>query len=357
MNEFLDVLLDSFLDTVKLIPFLFFVYFLIELLEYKNVFRFEKSKLLTGGASPAVGTCFGIVPQCGFSVISAELYSERKMSISALIAVFLATSDEAFPILISNYKSIPVLIALLLVKLIIALVVGYLIYFIYEKLMKKASTPKANKNDTANKDAQKDATITKSEGIEIHSSQSAYSHSEDLHTHADNHFDEHEHNDTGETEDNHVHSRHLHACCHHDIEDQQKFNWKHPLIHCFKIALYIFIVNFILSGLIALIGEENISAFLTTSSAFQPLFALIIGFIPNCASSVILTELFMEGMISFGSIVTGLCANAGIGLFVLFKENKNIKENLFIVAVLIVTSLVFGYALHFIPLDFLNIWL
>ena len=106
MEEFLHILLHSLKDTAKLIPFLFFVYFLIELLEYKNVFRFEKSKFLTGKASPLIGACFGTVPQCGFSVISSELYAEKKMSMSALIAVFLATSDEAIPILISNYKSI-----------------------------------------------------------------------------------------------------------------------------------------------------------------------------------------------------------------------------------------------------------
>ena len=119
MEKFVHTLVHSLKDTAPLIPFLLIVYFLIELLEYKNVFRFEKSKLLNGKASPLVGSCFGIIPQCGFSVISAELFSEKKMSMAALIAVFLATSDEAFPILISNYKSIPTLLLLILVKFII----------------------------------------------------------------------------------------------------------------------------------------------------------------------------------------------------------------------------------------------
>lgn len=339
MEKLLDVLLDSFLDTAKLIPFLFFVYFFIELLEYKNVFKFEKSRLLTGKASPAIGACFGVVPQCGFSVISAELYAEKKMSISALIAVFLATSDEAFPILISNYKSIPVLIALLLSKFLIAVIVGYLTFFIYELLLKKT---KQNKKDEHHHNH--NYSHENEHHHENVTNKSLNDTTSEIHSH---HTETDEHN-----EEEHSH-KHIHACCHHDIEDQQKFNWKHPLVHSFKIALYIFIVNFILSGIIALIGEDKISDFLTTSSAFQPLFALIIGFIPNCASSVILTELYMSGMISFGSIVTGLCANAGIGLFVLFKENKNIKENLFIIFVLILSSLIFGYILHFIPFNFI----
>lgn len=333
MDTFLDILLDSFLDTCKLIPLLFFVYFLIELLEFKNVFRFEKSRLLTGKFSPLLGSVMGIVPQCGFSVISAELYSERKMSLAALLAVFLATSDEAFPILISNYKSIPVLLVLLLVKLIIALIVGYAVYFIYDVAY-------LNKPRKAHHDP----------GAGV--AESSDHHGDDHHDEHDEHGDHHnhgdEHRDTDENEAEHEH-RHLHACCHHEIEDTQKFNWQHPLIHCFKISLYIFIVNFLLTGLVTLIGEERISDFLAGSSALQPLFALFVGFIPNCASSVILTELFMRGMISFGAVVTGLCANAGIGLFVLFKQNKSTRQNLAIVTVLVLSSLVFGYILHFIP--------
>ena len=290
MRQFLDVLFDSFIDTAKILPILFLIYFLIEVLEYKNALKFKNSNLLKGKVSPVMGSLFGSVPQCGFSVVSAELFSESKISIGALLAVFIATSDEALPIMISNYSAIPSLLVLIGVKIVFAIAVGYLATLVYKLSFKKENTPK-----------------------EIS-----------------------EHN-------------HITACCHHDMEDD-KFDWKHPLVHCLKITLYIFIINVIFGTIVMLVGEDSLIEFLKSSSIFQPLFAVLIGIIPNCASSVILTELYLMGGLSFGSIVAGLCINAGLGLIVLFKENKNIKQNLFVLFTLVISSLVIGYLLHFIPI-------
>ena len=146
----------------------------------------------------------------------------------------------------------------------------------------------------------------------------------------------------------------MHACCHHDLQDE-KFDLLHPLIHSLKIAIYIFIINLVMNGIIESVGEESLKTFLSSSSVFQPLLALLIGLIPNCASSVVLTELYLMGSLSFGAIITGLSVNAGPGILVLFKENKNIKENLFIVFMLIIPSLLVGYGLHFLPINFLNL--
>ena len=316
MEEVLHILLHALKDTALLLPVLFVVYFLIEFLEYKNVFKFQNSKLLKGKASPAMGALFGSVPQCGFSVISSELYAEKKISIGALIAVYVATSDEAIPIMLTSYKSIPAMLMLVLTKLVLAIGFGYLAIFISTKLLKL----KQNKQH--------------------------HKHHEEHEHHDDHHDDEHN--------DEHEEHEHIHACCHHDTESN-KFNWKHPLIHCVKIFAYIFVINVIMGTIIHFVGEDNLSNFLKSSSGFQPLFALLIGLIPNCASSVILTELYLMGGLSFGSIIAGLCVNAGIGIMVLFKQNKNIKENLFIVAMLIIPSLIVGYALHFIPFEFLLI--
>lgn len=323
MEEFFHILLHALKDTALLLPVLFVVYFLIEFLEYKNVFKFQNSKLLKGKASPAMGALFGTVPQCGFSVISSELYAERKVSIGALIAVYIATSDEAIPIMLANYKYIPAMLMLILAKLVLAIGIGYLAMFVYSKLSHKLITQKiaADNHDKHHEDKHDD-------------------HHEDNHDeHGEHHENEHEH---------------IHACCHHDTESN-KFNWKHPLIHCVKIFVYIFVINVIMGTVIELVGEDTFANFLKSSSVLQPLFALLIGLIPNCASSVILTELYLMGGLSFGSIITGLCVNAGIGILVLFKQNKNIKENLFIVAMLIIPSLIIGYALHFIPFNFLLI--
>ena len=148
MKEILHILLHSAKDTVKLFPFLFLIYFLIELLESKNIFKFEKSKLLKGKASPAVGALFGSVPQCGFSVISSELYASRKISIAALVAVFIATSDEAVPLMLADYKTIPALVVLILTKIVLAIAIGYLTMYLYKVFFKKSSLKSTNSPDS-----------------------------------------------------------------------------------------------------------------------------------------------------------------------------------------------------------------
>ena len=313
MEEFLHIILHSLEETVKILPILFLIYFLIELLEYKNVFKFENSKMLKGKAGPVMGALFGTVPQCGFSVISSELYSKRKISIGALIAVFVATSDEALPLMLSNYKAIPSLLLLIAVKIVMAIVIGYLAMFLYGKIFKfdksKNNTNKIEKNDIEN----------------------------------------HEHNDDHDDHDEH-HEEHIHACCHHDLQDNL-FDWKHPLVHCLKITLYIFIFNVFFGTFVELVGKDNLITFLGINHILQPLLAVLIGLIPNCVSSVVLTELYLAGGLTFGSIVAGLSVNAGLGLIILMKDNKNKKENLFIILSLIIPSLIFGYILHILPIN------
>lgn len=340
MEKFLDVLLDSALDTAKILPILFIVYFLIEFMEYKNVLKFENSRLLKGKASPVMGALFGSVPQCGFSVVSAELYSERKISVGALIAVFMATSDEALPIMISNYKAIPSLLCLIATKIILSIIVGYISMLIYSRLFNEITKPQSK---TASSIENK---------FELHSNKSEYTKTIKDHIDENDHHDEHNHgkHEVNKDDEHHKHKEHIHACCNHDLEDN-KFDWKHPLIHCLKITLYIFIINLIFGTIIMFVHEDNLVAFLNSSKIFQPLFAILIGLIPNCVSSVVITELYLMGGLSFGSIIAGLSVNAGIGLIVLLKENKNRKENIFIILTLIISSLIIGYALHFIPIN------
>lgn len=307
MEEFFHILLHSLIDTAKLIPIFLLVYLLIEFLEYKNIFAFGKSKLLKGKASPIMGSLFGSVPQCGFSVISSELFAKRKISVGALVAVFVATSDEAFPIMVAHYESIPALIVLILTKIILACIIGYIAMFFYSKVFKLSNSKQIQ--DT-------------------------------------NHDDLH----NAHEEDEHHEEKHIHACCNHDLEDH-KFDWKHPIIHCLKISLYIFIFNLIFGAIVEVVGEDTLTTFLQSSSALQPLLAIIIGFIPNCASSVVLTELFLMNGLSFGAVVAGLSVNAGLGLVVLLKENKNKKENLFVALSIAIPSLIFGYVLHFLPIN------
>ena len=225
----------------------------------------------------------------GFSVISTDLYSERRISIGALIAVYIATSDEAIPIMIAQVDAIPKMFLLIAVKIIMGISVGYLAIVLYDKIFKNNSNL-VGQNSEAPKSTD-GATASKSDDQKI-------------------------------AKEHHP----VHGCCKHDIE-QQKFDWIHPILHCLKISAFILIVNIVLGIIIYYVTEEKLIAFLEKSSSFQPLFAVIIGLIPNCASSVVLTQLYIEGSISFGSIIAGLSAGSGLGLVVLFKENKDIKEN------------------------------
>ncbi len=332
MSEFWETILDAFIDSVKILPILLIVYFLIELLEYKNVLKFEKSKLLKGKASPVMGALFGCVPQCGFSVVTTDLYSKKAVSVGALVAVYLATSDEALPIMLSSPSHILDLLLLIGSKIVLGIAIGYLSMFLYSKIFKKPqkeTVPSQN-----NHPIPQNAELKSTQKVEIISENT---------TKKQTVLSSHSHKDLANTH----HSSD--GCCHHNMASK-KFEWLHPLIHCLKIFAYILVVNLVLGITIYFIGEENFLNFLQSSYVFQPLLAILIGIIPNCAASVLITELYLAGGLSFGSILAGLCVNSGIAIVLLLKQNKNWKENLFIILMLIVPSLCVGYGLHFIPI-------
>ena len=321
MKKLLHVLEHSFIDSLKILPILLAVYLLIEFFEYKSSTKFANNRFLNKKTSSIFGALLGSVPQCGFSVVATDLYTKRKINVGALIAVYIATSDEAIPIMFSNIKSLKAVVPLLFVKILIAIVIGFLAQIIFNKIF-------TNQSEVVDK--------------RLHNKKNKHHHEEHVH------HEEHEHNNH---EDHEAHEEIVHGCCNHDIE-HKKYDWKHPIMHCVKIFITILIINIIFGCIIefGFKGEENLSNFLSKNGVYavQPLLAMIIGFIPNCASSVVLTELYLIGGLSFGALVAGLIVNAGLGLILLIKNNKRPKENLFIILTLVVTSLAFGYLLHFI---------
>ncbi len=296
MREYWLVILEALIDTAKILPLLFVVYYLIELIEFKNANKIQKSKLLKGKASPVAGALLGSVPQCGFSIVSTDLFSKGKLSVGALIAVYIATSDEAVPLMIASPKHIGWMFLLIVIKIVVAILVGYLANWLFGILFKVK-----NGNLIA------------------------------------------EENEHGEEEEE-AHG----GCCHHHLETKS-FDWLHPLLHCLKISLFIFIIN-ILFGMITdiWVGGARLAKFLTASKYIQPILAIAIGFIPNCASSVVLTELFLMNGLSFGALLAGLCVNAGLGVIMLIRQNKNLKANMFIISTMVITGLVLGYGLIWI---------
>ena len=273
----LDALLDTIIDSLKLLPFLLVTYLLMELLEHKAGKKTNKLIQKSGKFGPIIGAILGIVPQCGFSAAAANLYAGRIITMGSLIAIFLSTSDEMLPILISEAAPISLIIKILLIKLLIGMIAGILIDLIFK---------------TKNKEE---------EEIHIH----------DI------------------CEDEH---------CHCDKDGILKSSIKHTL----HIFAYIFIISFFINILISFIGEENIAHITTNIPVLGNIIASIIGLIPNCASSVVLTQLYLENVLPLGCLISGLLVNSGIGLLVLFKVNKNHKQNILILVSLFLIGVVSG---------------
>lgn len=277
-----EVLLDALLDSLKIFPFLFLLYVLIEFLEHRTSVSRNKN-ILRGPLAPLLGASVGMIPQCGFSVMAAKLYDKRIIRMGTLLAVFLATSDEALIILLSEGSKAFSVMPIIAVKFVVAVAVGYAVNAIVRR------------GDLA-----------------------------DL------------------PENEQVHG----TPCGHDHEEDSKLRQYlvHPLLHSLEIFAYILIVNVLFGILIYFVTEESIAAFLQSALWFQPIVAAAVGLIPNCASSVAITQTYILGGLSFGGCLAGLCANAGLGFVVLFKNTKMWKRNLLLAAVLYLISVAVGYA-------------
>lgn len=282
-----DIILDAFLDTIKVFPFLLVIYILIEFLEHRTSFT-RNRKILQGNLAPLIGTATGLVPQCGFSVMAANLYDKGLIRTGTLLAVLIATSDEAFIILLSSGTAAAAIMPLVVIKLLVGVGVGYLVNFIY-------SAEKLAEGDVE----------------EIH----AYSCGRE-----------------------------------HDGKSELKIYLIGPLLHSLKIALYLLIVNLVFGFVIDAVGEETIASAMIGGVYFQPFITALIGLIPNCASSVIITGAYINNAITFGSCVAGLCANAGLGLVVLYKNTKKIKRNIVFTIVLYIISAAAGLIVNCIML-------
>lgn len=282
----LDAILDAIIDSLKLLPFLFITYLLMELLENKASEKSLKVIKKSGKFGPILGSLLGIVPQCGFSAAAASLYAGKIISIGSLIAIFLSTSDEMLPILISSAAPISLIIKILLIKLIIGIVFGIIIDIIFSK-----------KNN-----------------INI------------------------------EDDKTHIHDICEDEHCHCNEEGILKSSIKHTL----HIFIYVFIIVLAITILINIIGEDSIANIMTKTNILGPFVSSLIGIIPNCASSVIITQLYLKDMITFGSLIAGLLMNSGIGMLILFRLNKNKKENFLILLILFVISIISGIIIDLI---------
>jgi len=294
-----DAFLDALVDTAKMLPLLFIIYFLIELLQKNYGHGLRTIVQKAGKAGPLLGTFLGCLPQCGFSVICTALYTNRFITLGTLLAVYLATSDEAIPIILSQPDKIDVLFPLLATKITIALIAGYLIDFTYYRMLKIKA------------------------GRELAAT--------------------HEHD--WQSGDAVLHAAGNCAC----TAGRASFFGlcRHALHHTGQVFCFIFLITLFLNIIIFYIGEANLQKLFLGQSVWQPVIAAFVGLVPNCAASVVITELFLKGSIGFGSVIAGLCTSAGLGILVLVKEERNFGSVFLVIALLLTISIVAGITVQF----------
>jgi hypothetical protein len=272
---FREVALHSLLDTLNILPFLFLTYVLMEYLEHHAATKMRRAVEKCGPLAPLVGGALGAIPQCGFSSAAASLYAGRTISLGTLIAVFLSTSDEMLPILISANAGAGVILTLVLSKVAVGIAAGFLIN-----------------------------AILKLRG--------------------------------------HRHEAHIHELCESEGCHCERGIWLSALYHTLTVALFILLATLAIDSLVYFAGEEALHALALDIPVLSQLACALIGLIPNCAVSVLLTELYLEGVLSAGALLAGLLPNAGVGTLVLLRTNKSTKENIFILALLAAVGFLFG---------------
>ena len=257
----LDIILDTLIDGLKLIPFLFVAFIIIELIEHKLSKKNKKAVTKAGKFGPLVGGLLGAIPQCGFSVMATNLYATRIITLGTLISIYLSTSDEMLPIMLSHKAATPLIIKIILTKVIIGIIYGFLIDLV---LRKKVVKKEKEKFDMCEEE---------------------------------------------------------HCDCKHGI-------LKSSIKHTLTTTLFILATTLILNTLMEVFGEDLLSKVLLKNTIFGSFITSLISLIPNCGSSVVVTELYLKNAITYGSMLGGLLTGSGVGLLILFRVNKNMKENI-----------------------------
>ena len=264
-----EIIIDSVIDSIKLLPFLFLTYLFMEWLEHKTGSAARNTIRTAGKLGPVWGGLLGVIPQCGFSAAASSLFTGRVITVGTLIAVYLSTSDEMFPIMISNAVPAATIIKILVCKAAIRIISGLVVEYVYTHVLKKQ---------------EKEMDI-------------------------------------------------------HEICEEERCNCEHGLLssaltHTLHVFVYIFLISLALNIIIGLVVEETLAGLFTGTPIVGELIAALVGLIPNCASSVVITQLYLEHIIGAGAMMAGLLVNAGVGLLILFRLNHDRKQNFRIIGLL-----------------------
>lgn len=279
----IDVILDSLTDSVKLLPFLFVTYLAMEYLEHKAGDKMQAAIRKSGKGGPVIGSILGVFPQCGFSAAASNLYAGRIITLGTLVAIYLSTSDEMLPIMISENVGIIMIAKILAFKVIVGMLAGFVIDFVFRKQEKNMQ-------------------------IE-------------------------------------------HLCEQHHCHCEKGI-WKSALHHTVEIFFYILIISLVLNLVIELIGEEVLGNLILNRPVIGELIAGLVGLIPNCAASVIITQLYLKGVLNAGAMIAGLLAGSGVGILVLLRVNDDRKENLRIIGLVYVIGVAVGIVTELLGIGF-----
>jgi len=342
----LKVLYEALLDSLKLLPFLLVVYVAVAVLEYRYGDAIGRQIRKAGKAGPLLGALFGGIPQCGFSVMGSALYARRLITVGTLLAVFISTSDEAVPVLLSQPGNLGWIVPIITTKIVIAIIAGYGIDLALHAVRPRQgppthaddeSAPVSHAHEDFHQQPTDEAALEAGDIVDPHHHEmTAIAHAPAAHDHDE--IDE---------------VLREHGCCDHHIAGecpQQPSAWSallwHPLQHTLRVFAFIFLVTLALGYLGYRYAGPMSGMLLSRHPLWQPVLAALVGLIPNCAASVAITQLLIAGKITFGAAMAGLISSAGVGLLVLVKENRSRWNTLGILGLLLAISLAAGLLLQ-----------
>ncbi len=306
-----DFLLHALKDTAVLLPWILILYIVIELLQNKA--DLKKISRYNGRFGPLLGSATGLIPQCGFSVMAAKLFEQKYITVGTLLAIFFATSDEAFVIMLTNGSGAKWVLPMLACKVGIGIAVGYGVDLLLRAIGRRQ---------------------VRVEMAEAYAEAPSTTHEIFMRSY--------------------LSERDVEVNCscgrQHDGDSAWKNYVLYPLLHTLKVAFFIFLVNLVLTAIVHMVGEDTFANFMHKNRFLQPFVSCLIGLIPNCASSVVITEAFLGGAITFGSCVAGLCVNAGLGFVVLLKNTRRWKRNLCLILFSYAVSVCIGMVLNLFPI-------
>lgn len=397
--ELLPHLLEhAFEDTIYLVPFLLATYILLELLEHKAGDKAAVLVRKAGIAGPFVGSLLGAVPQCGFSAAGSALYASRAITLGTLFAVFLSTSDEMLPLFIAEQVDPLVMLSIIGTKIAIGMIMGFAI----DGALRLRVRSEVKHEEKRLRDLGHGVSCTHTENREYehehdHEHEHECDHGRKYNHEHDSEHDEHEH---GHAHDHdHGHERKVGVACSHEhsiscanshnnpvsctcphghhltgTELEQPFShhhchnpscsvseesssWKDILIsalkHTLQVTIIVYLISFALVAVMELAGEDVITNYLATNPGIAIFGSALVGLIPNCGASVVITQLYLDGMLGTGAMISGLLVSAGVGILVLFSENHRLRQNIFILVGLLIIGVAWGSLFELLGITFM----